>query len=631
MAVQLEPTFPDTVQAEPALNRAVEWLLGQQDAAGWWCGELEAAVTIQAEYILLMHFLGLRDDARWSEVVRYIDLRQQADGGWPIYYDGPSDLSTTIEAYAALKLVGRDPSDPRMASARELIHQLGGLPKARVFTKLWLALFGEYPWEGTPVMPPEVMYLPPSMPLNIYDFSSWARGTIVPLFIVMTLRPVRPLPDYARLQELRDGYAPEDFALPKPSSPFGWRGAFYMLDQGLRKFPWPKMARRHAIRLAEQWILAHQEADGSWGGIQPPWVYSLLALNVMGYPNNHPVIARSLRGMEAFGVQDREGWRVQPCVSPVWDTALAAIALLDAGFDGDHPAVRRATDWLLEHQVFAPGDWQVHAPGVEGGGWAFEFENQGYPDTDDTAIVILALHKAGVGQQAIRRAVRWLEGMRSRNGAWGSFDVDNTRELVTKIPFADFGETLDPPTEDVTAHILEAFGRLGYSAQHPILSRALDYLEAQQESDGSWWGRWGVNYIYGIGAVLPALRACGYPCDHPVIRRAAEWLRVHQLPDGGWGESSHTYDDPAKRASGPSTPSQTAWALMGLLAADLHDDPVTQRGIRYLLDRQREDGTWDEPQFTGTGFPRAFMINYHLYRHYFPVMALGRYVHRRTG
>ena len=609
----------------------MQWLIEAQDAEGWWCGELEANVTIQAEYILLMHFLGLRDDARWVEVLRYVDLRQQADGGWPIYYHGPSDLSVTIEAYLACKLAGRDPDDPRMRRALAFIKAAGGLPRARVFTKIWLALFGEYPWQGTPVMPPELMLLPPWVPLNIYDFSSWARGTIVPLLIVMTLQPVRPLPDYARLPELHEGFAQADFALSRPKNPFGWRGAFYLLDCLLRRVRWPAALRRHCIRLAEHWILAHQEADGSWGGIQPPWVYSMIALSSLGYPTGHPVLQRALAGMEDFGVRDEEGWRVQPCVSPVWDTGLAQIALLDAGLPQEHPAISKASEWLLRNQLLGPGDWQVKAPRTPAGGWAFEFANQGYPDTDDTAIVILALRKAGVGEDAIRRAVRWLAGMRSGNGAWGSFDVDNNRELVTKIPFADFGETIDPPTEDVTAHILEALGVLGYSGRQPILRDAIDYLLRQQEPDGAWWGRWGVNYIYGIGAVLPALRACGFEADHPAIRRAVTWLRGHQLPDGGWGETSHTYDDPATRASGPSTASQTAWALLGLLAAGLHDDPATQAGVRWLIDRQRPDGTWEEPDFTGTGFPRAFMINYHLYRHYFPVMALGRYVRRRTG
>jgi squalene-hopene/tetraprenyl-beta-curcumene cyclase len=444
------------------------------------------------------------------------------------------------------------------------------------------------------------------------------------------LRPVRPLPAYARLPELREGFSSADFALPKPAEKLSWRGAFYGLDQALRRVPWLPGLRRHAIRTAEHWILAHQEADGSWGGIQPPWVYSLLALSILGYPNSHPVMRRSLEGLEGFGVRDEEGWRVQPCVSPVWDTALTVIALLDAGTPADHPAIKRAADWLLAHQLFAPGDWKVKTPRTPGGGWAFEFENQGYPDTDDTAIVLIALLKAGVRTGALRHGVRWLEGMRSRNGGWGSFDVDNDRELVTKIPFADFGETIDPPTEDVTAHVLEALATLGYAPEHPILKGAADYLLRRQEPDGSWWGRWGVNYIYGIGAVLPALRAAGFEPSHVAIRRAVDWLRQHQLPDGGWGETSHTYEDPATRASGPSTPSQTGWALLGLLAGGLRDDPATRAGVRYLIERQRPDGTWDEPDFTGTGFPRAFMINYHLYRHYFPVMALGRYATGRS-
>ncbi|MDE3074011.1 MAG: squalene--hopene cyclase [Chloroflexota bacterium] len=618
-------------QAEEALRQGVDALLRSQSREGWWCGELEANVTIQAEYILLMQFLGLRDDARRAEVARYIDLRQQDDGGWPIYFRGPSDLSTTIEAYIALKLAGRDPEDERMRRARQLILAHGSLPKARVFTKLWLALFGEYPWDGLPVMPPELMFFPSWLPLNIYDFSSWARGTIVPLLMVMTLKPSRPFPENARVPELRAGLAAGDFTLPRPRSLLGWRGAFYLADQALRRVRFPAGPRARALAAAERWVLDHQERDGSWGGIQPPWVYSIIALSARGYGNDHPVIAKSLAGMEDFGVRDAEGWRVQPCVSPVWDAALALLALADAGLPGDHPALHQAIDWLLEQQLSAPGDWQVRAAkGTPPGGWAFEFSNVGYPDTDDTAIVALALHHAAKERpdvrQAIARAVRWLAGMRSRNGAWGSFDVDNCRTLVTKIPFADFGETIDPPTEDVTAHVLECLSAVGYGPEHPLVRDAVAYLLEQQEGDGSWWGRWGVNYLYGVGAVLPALRAAGIAGHHPAIRRAVAWLRQHQLPDGGWGEGCESYDAPAPRGEGPSTPSQTAWALLGLIAAGEQHEAYTASGIRFLVDRQREDGTWDEPEFTGTGFPRAFMINYHLYRQYFPVMALGRWL-----
>ncbi len=620
-------------RAETTLEAAVQALLDAQNPAGWWCGELEANVTIQAEYILLMYFLGLADQSRWKDILRYIDLRQQDDGGWPIYYRGPSDLSTTIEAYVALKLAGRPADDDRMRRARTFILSRGGLPKARVFTKIWLALFGEYPWDGLPVMPPELMFLPAWAAFSIYSFSSWARGTIVPLLIVMSLQPVRRFSEEARLSELHAGLRPDDYGIVRPKPMVGWRAAFYATDLLLRRVPFPKLLRAKAISMAERWVLDHQEADGSWGGIQPPWVYSLIALNALGYDNDHPVMARSLAGMEAFGLIDDQGWRVQPCVSPVWDTGLALLALTQAGLTADNPAVANAIEWLMREQLFGPGDWQVHAPkGTPGGGWAFEFFNASYPDTDDTAIVALALHRAAPGyasvQQAVIKGVRWLEGMRSRNGAWGSFDVNNCSTVVTQIPFADFGDTVDPPTEDVTAHVLECLSAAGYGAGHPLVRDAVSYLLDRQEPDGSWWGRWGVNCLYGIGAVLPALRAAGLGTAHPAFNRAVAWLVGHQHPDGGWGETCATYDNPDERGRGPSTPSQTAWALLGMIAAGKSDHPATLRGIHFLIERQREDGTWDEPEFTGTGFPKAFMINYHLYRQYFPVLALGRWLGR---
>ncbi|MGH2364508.1 MAG: squalene--hopene cyclase [Chloroflexota bacterium] len=616
-------------RASQDLARAIEALLATQDAGGWWCGELEANVTIQAEYILLMHFLGLPDQQRWADVAHYIELRQQDDGGWPIFYAGPSDLSTTIEAYIALKLCGRDPDAPLLRAARAFILLHGSLPRARVFTKIWLALFGEYPWRGLPVMPPELMYLPPWVPLNIYDFSSWARGTIVPLLIVLAKQPRRPLPEMARVPELRAGLSQADFALPRPASLRGWRGTFYLADALLRRLPAPRHLRQRAISSAERWVLAHQEQDGSWGGIQPPWVYSLIALSALGYATDHPVIARSLAGMEAFGVRDTEGWRVQPCVSPVWDTALALLALAESGVPSDHPAVQKTVAWLLRQELSDPGDWQVRARrGTPPGGWAFEFFNHGYPDTDDTAIVALALLRAAPRhphtRAAVERSIRWLDGMRSRDGAWGSFDANNDRGIVTKIPFADFGETTDPPTEDVTAHIVEFLAAANGPAR--LIDPALTYLLRQQEPDGSWWGRWGVNYVYGLGAVLPALRSAGLPPSHPAMRRAVAWLTRHQREDGGWGETCATYDDPALRGAGPSSPSQTAWGLMGLIAAGEAASAAAHRGVAYLLAALDEDGTWPEPQFTGTGFPRAFMINYHLYRQYFPILALGRWL-----
>ncbi|MHB8619184.1 MAG: squalene--hopene cyclase [Chloroflexota bacterium] len=648
-----EPIEALRARASESLRNGMDALLRAQDGEGWWCGELEANVTIQAEYILLMHFLGRRDDTRWQDILHYVDLRQQDDGGWPIYYQGPSDLSTTIEAYAALKLAGRPAEDERMARARAFILSRGGLARSRIFTKIWLALLGEYPWEGTPVMPPELMFLPSWVPLNIYDFSCWARGTIVPLLIVLALRPVRPLPPEARLPELRAGIEAADTRVPRPAPRPSWRLVFWLADRAVRHVRPPRLLRQRAIKAAERWVLNHQERDGSWGGIQPPWVYSLIALSTIGYANDHPAIARSLEGMEAFGVRDEEGWRVQPCVSPIWDTALAVIALLDAGLEAKHPAIVKATGWLLDRQLSGGGDWQVRSPRTPPGGWAFEFFNDGYPDTDDTGIVMLALWKtlnASGGDapegaswtsedvwRGLSLGARWLSGMRSRNGAWASFDVDNSRELVTKIPFADFGETIDPPTEDVTAHVLECLAVVGYPPDHPVLTRATRYLLEQQKADGSWWGRWGVNYIYGIGAVAPALQAVAArggaqaAAISIALSRAAGWLGLHQRSDGGWGETSASYEDPELRGAGPSTPSQTAWALLGLLAAPGAPEETVARGVRFLVERQRDDGRWDEPEFTGTGFPRAFMINYHLYRQYFPVMALGRYMKRGQG
>ena len=390
-----------------------------------------------------------------------------------------------------------------------------------------------------------------------------------------------------------------------------------------------------ALAFSERWLLDRQEADGCWGGIQPPWVYAILALRAMGYSLDHPVMRRALAGFERFTWKqsDRGGEQIwtESCQSPVWDTCLAAVGLLDAGLDPQHPALQNAARWMLREQVLSGGDWQVKNPDTPPGGWAFEFDNDVYPDVDDTAVVLMALERIPMPgleserQLALDRGLHWMLSMQSSGGGWGAFDVDNEKTFLAEMPFADFGELLDPPTADVTAHALEYIGQLGYSGQYPPASRGLRFLYDVQEPDGSWWGRWGVNYIYGLGAALPALQALGEPMSAPAVRNAVEWLFRHQLEDGGWGESCDTYADPSLRGLGPSTPSQTAWALMALIAAGEAEHESVVRGIRYLVERQREDGTWDEPEFTGTGFPSDFMINYHLYRHYFPLMALGRY------
>jgi len=624
---------------EGAIEKGIGRLLALQYDEGYWWGELESNVTITAEHMFLTHILGVADKKEWKKIANYILSKQRDDGTWAIWYDGPGDLSTSIEAYVALKLAGISPDRPQMRKAREFILSNGGVEKARIFTKIWLAMLGEWDWRGTPMMPPEVIFLPHWFSISIYDFACWARGTVVPMTIIQSLRPVFPLPKYAHIDELFvNGKKKADLHIPVTKNS-GWSKGFRVLDRMLRvydHFP-VKPLRRTAIRKAERWIVARQEADGSWGGIQPPWVYSLIALKALGYPMDHPVMKKGLAGFygeKGFAIEEEDTFRLQSCLSPVWDTALAALALQETGLAADHPALMKAGNWLLGEQIFTGGDWEVRCR-ARPGGWAFEFENDIYPDTDDTAVVMIALMgiplEGEKKESAISRGLEWLLGMQSEDGGWGAFDRNNTKAFLREIPFADFGEMIDPPSVDVTAHIVELLGRLGYRKGFPPIDRALRYLKQEQEPDGAWFGRWGVNLTYGIGAVLPAFAAVGEEMDSPSVRRAVDWLIEHQNGDGGWGERIEGYYDPAWRGRGPSTASQTAWALLGLIAAGEVDHPATARGISYLIETQKEDGGWDEPYFTGTGFPTDFMINYHLYREVFPVMALGRYRRARGG
>ncbi len=642
-----------------AVGRAADYLLSVQYEDGFWWGKLESNPTMEAEYLMLMHFLGIREPDTTRKLRNQILHVQREDGTWGQFYGAPGDLSTSVECYFALKLAGVRVDDPRMARAREFILSKGGVTEVRVFTKIWLSLFGQYEWSGVPVIPAELMLLPNWFPINLYEFSSWARATIVPLLIVFDRKPVHPVSDSAAIDELYTlSRADTDFSIQRPDRLIGWESLFYMGDAVLRqleKVPW-KPTRSQSIKRAEEWIVGHQEDDGSWGGIQPPWVYSLMALKVLGYSVDSPVMRRGVDGFKTFYIEEDGGrLRVQACVSPVWDTCLALIGLLDAGVEPDHPALLKAGDWLVREQVLTGGDWQVKAGDLSPGGWAFEFHNDRYPDLDDTSEIVIALARLGVEKDCsrsdvIERAVRWLLGMQSSNGGWAAFDKNNTRMLLAKIPFSDFGETIDPPSVDVTAHVVEMLGELGYDAGHPQVARALDYIFDEQESDGPWFGRWGVNYIYGTGAVLPAVRAIGMDMSSEPIQRAVRWLLDHQNDDGGWGESCISYVDSAFRGRGPSTASQTAWALLALLAADQVDKAATRRGIDYLVRTQLSYGSWDEPYFTGTGFPgygigqrvdvnetdprvgsdrhelpAGFMINYHMYRNYWPLMALGRF------
>jgi squalene-hopene/tetraprenyl-beta-curcumene cyclase len=616
---------------DEAIRRSQDYFLRTQHPDGYWIGELETNVCMAAEYLLLTHFLGVRDESRWEKISNYIRGQQRADGTWAIYYGGPPDINATVESYFALKLAGVSPDDPAMQKARGWVLSVGGVPVVRVFTKIWLAMFGQWDWRGVPVLPPEMMFLPHWFPLNIYDFASWARATIVPMLIILSERPVCTVPDYARIDELYpSGRDSTDYAPPKPAG-LSWKRFFHEADGVLRKYNRVPLRgiRQRAYRSAEKWIIAHQEADGSWAGIQPPWVYSLIALHLRGYSLEHPVMKRGLRGFEGvWAVEDERSFNPQACLSPVWDTALAMISLLDSGLPPDHPALQAAARWLLREQVLTGGDWQVRAPAVDPGGWSFEFENDWYPDVDDTAEVLIALQRTRLPderrkQAAIQRGRRWLLGMQSANGGWGAFDKDNTRSLTNEIPFCDFGEVIDPPSEDVTAHVVEALSALG-GPDPTAVHRGLNYLRREQRPDGSWFGRWGVNYVYGTGGVLPAFQAAGADMSKGRFRRAVGWLLAHQNPDGGWGESAASYDDPALAGVGESTASQTAWGLIGLFASD-GAHAAAERGIRYLVERQEEDGQWEEPQFTGTGFPGDFYIKYHLYRNYWPLTALGRY------
>ncbi|KJE20531.1 squalene-hopene cyclase [Frankia torreyi] len=710
-----DPGRTDTLSQDAAdglretVQRAAEHLLSLQDPHGWWKFDLETNPTMDAEDLLLREYLGIRTVEQTEATAKHIRSRRLDDGSWPTYFGGPGELSTTVECYIALRLAGDPADDEPLRRSAAWIRERGGIPATRVFTRIWLALFGWWRWEDLPVLPPEIMFLPPRAPLSIYSFASWARQTIVPLTIVSALRPRRPAPfDLAELgaDEVPDAQSPDTAQSPAARPPAGGRtlrdavrrlGAdrpntakvfFRGLDATLHRYHRHPVGplRRHALRTAERWIIARQEADGCFGGIQPPAVYSIIALRLLGYDLDHPVLAAALRSLDAYTLHREDGSRmVEASQSPIWDTALAVLALADAGIDAPADvdmtpalptqrvatgapgqpatvptALERAADWLLGQEVqHRRGDWAVAHPTVAPGGWAFEFDNDTYPDTDDTAEVVLALHRlnrlrrlrhpAGTRvDAALERSTTWLFALQSRDGGWGAYDSDNASTLVYQIPFADFGALTDPSSADVTAHVVELLCETG-RIRDPRTLRGVDWLLRNQEADGSWYGRWGVNYVYGTGSVLPALQAAGLPPTHPAMRAGAQWLLSRQNPDGGWGEDIRSYGDPAWSGRGISTPSQTAWAMLGLLAADhggthgnasahssasahgsasAHADALAG-AARWLTEQQRPDGGWDEEMFTGTGFPGFFYLNYHGYRLVWPVMALGRYLHSR--
>jgi squalene-hopene/tetraprenyl-beta-curcumene cyclase len=625
---------PRTNHGSPA-RRAAEssrrYLLDQQAPDGHWCAELEGDTILESEYVLTLHFLGRADTPKGAKAAEYLRRQQLPTGGWAIYPGGRAEVSASVKAYLVLKLVGDDPRAPHMARAREVIRSLGGVDACNSFTRIYLAVLGQYPWERCPAVPPELVLLPPWAPFSLYRMSYWSRAIVVPLSIIWAQRPFCPVPPHADIEELR---APLVAADPDRSlRERAWRRVFTAIDRGLKLAEGLSLTplRAQALAAAERWILERLPGSDGLGAIFPPIVNTILAFKCLGYGPDDPRVIGQLHELEKLAIEDDETLRLQPCFSAVWDTALSLRTLADAS--ADHEPLLAAVRWLLEREVHRGGDWRLRGPQVEPSGWYFEYANQFYPDTDDTAEVLGAL--AGVRfpdpveesrrQEAIRRGLAWHLAMQNEDGGWGAFDKGCDLEVLTFIPFADHNAMIDPSWEDITGRSLEAFGALGITKDHPAVGRAISYLRRRQASDGTWYGRWGCNYLYGTYLALTGLQAVGENMADEAYQRSARWLEARQNEDGGWGELPASYDDPRLKGCGPSTPSQTAWALLGLMATGRIDSPAVTRGLAYLIERQRDDGSWKDEFWTGTGFPKVFYLRYHLYATYFPLRALALY------
>jgi squalene-hopene/tetraprenyl-beta-curcumene cyclase len=629
---------------EQAITQAQNYLLSIQKPDGHWVAELESNVTITAEIVLLHQVWGIDYKLPLQKVEAYLRSQQRSHGGWELFYGDGGEVSTSVEAYMALRLLGVSADDPALLKAKDFILSQGGISKTRVFTKLHLALIGCYHWRGIPSIPPWIMFFQPPFPVSIYEMSSWARGSTVPLLIVFDQKPVFQVDPPIRLDELyAEGIGNAHFGLPRNHD---WSDIFLSLDQ---IFKWTEEHnlvpfRQAGLAAAERWMLERQEVTGDWAGIIPPMLNSLLAFRCLGYDVDDPVIRRGFQAVYDFAIETEETYCIQACVSPVWDTALVMRGLTDSGLAADHPALVQAGEWLLHQQILDYGDWVYKNPQGRPGGWAFEYINRFYPDIDDTAVVVMALQDVtlpdeSLKQAAMVRAVNWIATMQCKAGGWAAFDINNDQDWLNAIPYGDLKAMIDPNTADITARVLEMHGRLltnpdlvqRYAAQlsPERLEQGLQYLLKEQEADGSWFGRWGVNYIYGTSGALSALALVAPERCRYQIQRGVDWFVNCQNDDGGWGETCRSYNDPSLKGQGPSTASQTAWALLGLLdAAAVAGNgarAAIDRGIQYLIDSQNPDGTWDEAEFTGTGFPGHFYIRYHLYRQHFPLMALGRY------
>lgn len=619
---------------DAAIAASQSYLLTQQDEKGYWWAELESNVSITAEVVLLHKIWGTDRSRPLEKVETYLRSQQRDHGGWELYFDDGGEISVSVEAYMALKLLGVPMDDPAMVRAQEFILEHGGISRTRVFTKLHLALIGCYEWRGIPSLPPWVMLLPEQFPFTIYEMSSWARGSTVPLLIVMDRKPVYAVEPGFNLDELYvEGRDRAQFDLPLSNE---WTDAFIYLDSLFKVAEATHLVpfREEGIRAAERWVLERQEATGDWGGIIPAMLNSLLGLKALAYDVHDPIIERGLAAVDAFALETEDQYWVQPCISPVWDTALVVRALAESGLAPDHPALVKAGAWLLDQQILDYGDWSVKNPGGEPGGWAFEFDNRFYPDVDDTAVVVMALNEVQLPDEqaknaAITRAVNWIATMQCRPGGWAAFDINNDQDWLNALPYGDLKAMIDPNTADVTARVLEMMGRCHKTTGKESVDRALRYVRTEQEPEGCWFGRWGVNYVYGTSGVLAALALIDSQNWQSEIKQAAAWLVSCQNTDGGWGETCESYDDPKLKGQGPSTASQTAWAIMGLLSAgeatSSYAHAAIERGVHYLTTTQKLDGTWDEDYFTGTGFPGHFYLKYHLYQQHFPLTALGRY------
>jgi squalene-hopene/tetraprenyl-beta-curcumene cyclase len=616
------------------IDGARQFLFSQQDEEGFWCGELEADTTLESDYILLHTLLGTGNPERFRKAANHVLLHQNEDGGWPIYAGGPSNISASVKAYFGLKLAGYSAEHPALANACKKILEMGGATEVNTFTKIYLCFFGQYDYDAVPAIPPEIVLFPNWFWFNIYEISSWSRAILVPLSIAYAKKPFKKISDEMGVEELFVGGRDKSRMHLRwdKKNLFSWRNFFLGLDRLTHWFERVHIRplRSIALRRAEQWMLERFEMSDGLGAIYPSMMNAIIALRCLGYSVDDPQVIRALDEFEKLGIEEGDTFRMQPCKSPLWDTAYALFALGESSVPSDDPRLVKCADWVLQKQVRNPGDWKVKNPQGQPGGWYFEFNNEFYPDVDDSAMLCLALghveHPNGRYQhESVQRAIDWIMSMQCKNGGWASFDKDNDRMVFQYVPFADHNAMLDPATVDITGRILEMLAAYGYNKQHPAVEKALKFIRDEQEPDGSWFGRWGVNYIYGTMLVLRGLQAMDVDNHEPYVQSAAEWLRMMQNPDGGWGETCGSYDDPNSKGVGPSTPSQTAWAIMGLLAAgDTRSDCVA-RGVAYLLRTQKKSGSWDEPHFTGTGFPRVFYLKYHMYRQYFPLIALTAY------